>query len=163
MYGRKRGIRRYNSYRGSRDKYSQENTLVSGQLTNVQTDPVSIVEGYEYQTVQTVIAATEVYGVRKVKHIKFSWRGASDCIFAVVYVPHGTSPNYLAQLAHPGQMYEPSQFVMLCGQLDSSAGPVLRTVPVARNLHEGDQIVLLFAATTALNYYATITYSICYN
>ena len=35
-------------------------------------------------------------------------------------------------------MYEPNQFVMNCGVVDPSAGPIRFTSPVSRNLNDGD-------------------------
>ena len=39
-------------------------------------------------------------------------------------------------------MYEPNQFVMNCGVVDPSAGPIRFTSPVSRNLNDGDSIYL---------------------
>ena len=45
-------------------------------------------------------------------------------------------------------MYEPNQFVMNCGVIDPTAGPIRIYSPISRNLNDGDKIspssVLLF-------------------
>ena len=45
-------------------------------------------------------------------------------------------------------MYEPNQFVMNCGVIDPSAGPIRFTSPIARNLNDGDAIYMLVRNTT---------------
>ena len=79
-----------------------------------------------------------------------------------MYVPNATVPNNLGQLAYPDTVYEPSQFVMMLGQIESSAGPNRIRCPLARNLNEGDQIVLLIGTNTTQTFYVTATYAISY-
>ena len=60
-------------------------------------------------------------------------------------------------------MYEPNQFVMNCGVVDPSAGPIRFTSPVSRNLNDGDSIYLLIRNTLAdfaLQYQAVVRYAI---
>ena len=62
-----------------------------------------------------------------------------------------------------GGMYEPNQFVMNCGVVDPSAGPIRFSSPVARNLNDGDSIYLLVRNTnntTAVTYNAVVRYAI---
>ena len=44
-------------------------------------------------------------------------------------------------------MYEPNQFVMNCGVVDPSAGPIRMSSPISRNLNDGDKITLLIRPT----------------
>ena len=39
-------------------------------------------------------------------------------------------------------MYEPNQFVMNCGVIDPTAGPIRIYSPISRNLNDGDKISL---------------------
>ena len=49
--------------------------------------------------------------------------------------------------ATPGSMYEPNQFVMNCGVIDPTAGPIRIYSPISRNLNDGDKISLLIRPT----------------
>ena len=44
-------------------------------------------------------------------------------------------------------MYEPNQYVMNCGVVDPTAGPIRFYTPLARNLNNGDSIVLVVRHT----------------
>ena len=44
--------------------------------------------------------------------------------------------------ATPSSMYEPNQFVMNCGVIDPTAGPIRIYSPISRNLNDGDKISL---------------------
>ena len=59
-------------------------------------------------------------------------------------------------------MYEPNQFVMNCGVVDPSAGPIRFTSPVSRNLNDGDSIYLLIRNPLAnsISYQAVVRYAI---
>ena len=62
-------------------------------------------------------------------------------------------------------MYEPNQFVMNCGVVDGTAGPIRFSSPVGRNLNDGDSIYLLIrplAFTTGQTFtlVATVRYAI---
>ena len=59
-------------------------------------------------------------------------------------------------------MYEPNQFVMNCGVVDPSAGPIRFSSPVARNLNDGDSIYLLIRNVLAnsISYQAVVRYAI---
>ena len=97
----------------------------------------------------SVVPSTVVEGMRKVKHltVNATVQGESDAFYwALVYVPQGTTPSVLniAHSAAPNTgMYEPNQFVMNCGVVDGTAGPIRFGSPVARNLNDGDAIYLL--------------------
>ena len=59
-------------------------------------------------------------------------------------------------------MYEPNQFVMNCGVVDPSAGPIRFTSPVSRNLNDGDAIYLLIRNPLAnsIQYQAVVRYAV---
>ena len=48
-------------------------------------------------------------------------------------------------------MYEPNQYVMNCGIVDPTAGPIRFSSPISRNLNNGDAIVLLVRHTLGGN------------
>ena len=106
---------------GKRDKYSiQQKGAVAAVAAN-QTSAVDIVP------------ATVTEGMRKVKHLTVNLtqiatsNAESNLFWALVYVPQGTTAgalNIATAGATPGSMYEPNQFVMNCGVVDPSAGPI---------------------------------------
>ena len=73
--------------------------------------------------------------------------------WALVYVPQGTSAGgiNLATTAALSDMYEPNQYVMNCGIVDPTAGPIRFSSPISRNLNNGDAIVLLVRHTLGGN------------
>ena len=57
--------------------------------------------------------------------------------------PQGTTAgalNIATAGATPSSMYEPNQFVMNCGVIDPTAGPIRIYSPISRNLNDGDKI-----------------------
>ena len=82
-----------------------------------------------------VVPATTIEGMRKVKHltVNATVQGESDSFYwALVYVPQGTVPgaiNFVTTTSSPG-MYEPNQFVMNCGVVDGTAGPIRFSSPI---------------------------------
>ena len=86
----------------------------------------------------------------------------SNLFWALVYVPQGTTAgalNVATAGATPSSMYEPNQFVMNCGVIDPTAGPIRIYSPISRNLNDGDKISLLIRPT--LDGAATISLSLC--
>ena len=77
--------------------------------------------------------------------------GAESSLFwALVYVPQGTTAgalNVATAGATPSSMYEPNQFVMNCGVIDPTAGPIRIYSPISPNLNDGDKISLLIRPT----------------
>ena len=74
----------------------------------------------------------------------------SNLFWALVYVPQGTTAgalNVATAGATPSSMYEPNQFVMNCGVIDPTAGPIRIYSPISRNLNDGDKISLLIRPT----------------
>ena len=62
-------------------------------------------------------------------------------------------------------MYEPNQFVMNCGIVDPTAGPIRFSSPVSRNLNNGDSIALLLrqTSTNTMGVDGTVRYAITLN
>ena len=86
-------------------------------------------------------------------YISYEICGARRC--SIPFTPSGRVGT--------GGMYEPNQFVMNCGVVDPSAGPIRFSSPVARNLNDGDSIYLLVRNTnntTAVTYNAVVRYAI---
>ena len=136
--------RAYKRSRGSRDKYSVHQKAFSFQAAASPTT-----------TAQLIVPATVTEGMRKVKHLTVNLtplgpEGESGPIWwALVYVPQGTTAGSitLASTAALSDMYEPNQFVMNCGIVDPTAGPIRFSSPISRNLNNGDAIVLLVRHT----------------
>lgn len=137
---------------GSRDKYSVEQTLWRISLT--QASPQQYAE---------VVPATTIKGMRKVKHltIQLSNMPAAEgwpLYYALVYVPEGYDANTLNVPSDNAisSLYEPNQFVMAAGILDTTSGPNRIHCPIARNLNSGDKIVFIIACP-GLNQNAAFT------
>ena len=147
---------------GKRAKYSMETRLLTVVPTDLGTELVDA--KVRYQAIQTIVPATTVQGMRKVKHITLQLVCGTDNSFfyAVVYVPNAVSVNYLGLLAYPDTLYEPSQFLMGSGYVDGNAGPNRLRIPTARNLNEGDTIVLLVGTTGGSSVTGMATYAITY-
>ena len=115
-----------------------------------------------------IVPATTVEGMRKVKHVTVSCSTshATPFYWALVYVPQGTTPGALniAATGDETSLYEPNQFVMNCGIADPDAGPIRIWSPLARNLNDGDRILLLCTHTNsaAVSIYALSRYAITY-
>ena len=120
-------------YPGSRDKYSVEQSIISGALTAGTT------------SVFQVVPPSDLQGMRKVKHLTINVcpHGPSfGFVWALFYLPAGmTPPGFNTTSGSP--LVEPNQFVMNCGTFDTDAGPLRIHSPISRNLNSGDQIVLL--------------------
>jgi hypothetical protein len=145
----RRYARRYNWKSSSRDKYSVETNA------GVISYPSAATNGL-YQSAVSIIPATNIQGMRKVKHITISLTDISssaELFWAIVYVPQGTTPNALfsitGSVSNPGSLYEPNQFVMNCGVIDPDAGPIRLSSPLSRNLNSGDSIFLIVGKTEA--------------
>ena len=141
---------------GKRDKYSvQQKAVELGVSAEDVTAKAEIVPG------------TEVEGMRKIKHLTVSVASEADAgafYWALVYVPQGTVPgNINVGSTGASGMYEPNQFVMNCGVVDPSAGPIRFTSPVSRNLNDGDSIYMLIRntnTTASVVYTCVVRYAI---
>ena len=136
---------------------------------SVQQKAVEFSTGSDDQTAKVeIVPASEIEGMRKVKHLTVSLATEADggaFYWALVYVPQGTTPANLQVNIVTGTtgMYEPNQFVMNCGCIDPSAGPIRFTSPVSRNLNDGDSVYLLVRNTNntvAITYNAVVRYAI---
>ena len=143
---------------GKREKYSIQQKASVASISANQTSVVDIVP------------ATTTEGMRKVKHLTCNLTqvvaggssAESNLFWALVYVPQGTRAgalNIATAGADPSSMYEPNQFVMNCGVVDPTAGPIRISSPISRNLNDGDKISLLIRPT--LDGAATIIFSVC--
>ena len=132
----------------SKDKYSVEQTAIQ---LEVPSDPINGI----YQQATTIVPATTDQGMRKVKHLTVSLTstGASILYWALIFVPEGYTAN---PISPAGKMYEPNQFVMNCGIIDTDAGPIRIGSKVSRNLNSGDSIALVVGSTNAGGYFRGI-------
>lgn len=96
------------------------------------------------------IPSTNIMGTRKCKNFTLTLCCFPNApfLFALVYVPEGTSPSNLnSSNEHPVSMYEPNQNVIMSGLF---GGPYSATnrfkSRLARNLNSGDSIALLIAS-----------------
>lgn len=94
----------------------------------------------------TLVTKSEVGGMRKAKNftIKLYTNSSLPVLFALIYVPAGTTPG---QFNVPGAMasasvYEPNQNVILSGIVQNNNPVTLRT-RLARNINSGDSIVVI--------------------
>ena len=115
-----------------------------------------------------IVPATTTEGMRKVKHLTVNLtqiatsNAESNLFWALVYVLRGQRQalNIATAGATPGSMYEPNQFVMNCGVVDPSAGPIRMSSPISRNLNDGDKITLI-RPTRWGGYYSLSCCSLC--
>ena len=149
-------------YRGSRDKYSVEQSAFTENITASN------------QQATLIIPPTAVQGKRKVKHLTISVATTaaaqtSDYFYwCLVYVPEGYNPNLLTVSSTSGAstpMYEPNQHVMCCGVFDLSSGPNRIYCPLSRNLNTGDRIILISANPTpsTITLHGVVRYAITFN
>ena len=142
---------------GKRDKYSIQQ---KASVASIAANHTSVVD---------IVPATTTEGMRKVKHLTCNLTqvvaGGSSSrkqpLLGARVCPSGTtagSLNIATAGATPSSMYEPNQFVMNCGVIDPTAGPIRIYSPISRNLNDGDKISLLIRPT--LDGVATIV-SLC--
>ena len=95
--------------------------------------------------------------MRKVKHLTVNLTPILDQdggqIWWALACSSGTTAGsiQLATTAALSDMYEPNQYVMNCGIVDPTAGPIRFSSPISRNLNNGDAIVLLVRHTLGGN------------
>ena len=143
----RRYARRQNWRSSNRDKYSVETTA------GIIPAPTTATNGL-YQSATAIVPPSTIQGMRKVKHITITLTDTNDTeeiFWAIVYVPQGTQPNALFSVTGNvntvGSMYEPNQFIMNCGVVDPTAGPIRFRSPLSRNLNSGDAIYLIIGKT----------------
>ena len=154
---RKRYYGRRRSY--NRDKYSIEHTGVTVPgYTAESTNGWTVYEAtsstaQSIQRAETIVPATSIQGMRKVKHLTISLTTFQEgstpgILYALVYVPEGydpqpfTIPNTSSVSA---SLYSANQYIMSSGIIDFNAGPQRISSHLSRNLNSGDRIVLLLA------------------
>ena len=71
-------------------------------------------------------------------------------MWAIVYVPSGSNPGVM-NIVDGSPLYEPSQFVIDCGTFDHDAGPLRIRSRMARILHPGDRVFLVYAGVNPPN------------
>lgn len=137
----------------SRSKYSIEQRSFHSTFDSTAVNSL-------YQARVELVAPTTIQGMRKVKHITLSLTstafstGALDIdnvypiYWAIVYVPQGTT---IGALNFNNSLYEPNQYVMNCGIVDPSAGPIRFSSPISRNLNSGDSVYLVIGTPNGQN------------
>ena len=143
---------------GSRDKYSVHQKAFS---FTAQASPTT--------TAQLIVPSSATEGMRKVKHLTVNLTPILDqdggqIWWALVYVPQGTTAGSinLATTAAMSDMYEPNQYVMNCGIVDPTAGPIPSAVlSVATSTTETQSsfssVTLLVATWTSAALVATLS------
>ena len=142
---------------GKRDKYSIQQ---KASVASIAANHTSVVD---------IVPATTTEGMRKVKHLTCNLTQVVAGGSSAKATSSGRSCmslrgqlqeslNIATAGATPSSMYEPNQFVMNCGVIDPTAGPIRIYSPISRNLNDGDKISLLIRPT--LDGVATIV-SLC--
>lgn len=149
-------------------KYSNETMANSGEL---------IWQGTALQHQLAVVPEADIQGMRKAKNftIKFSSicsasTTAGPIVWALVFVPQGTSPSELSSGTGTTSMslYEPNQNVIMSGNfLPTLSEPATWTAKtrLARNLNSKDSIYFLIKsdANMTIVYSVTINYALTYS
>lgn len=147
-------------------KYSNE-TFAAISTYNLQTSPNALI---------LFSKKTDILGTRKTKNFSLSLVSDSQIpfLFALVFVPEGTTPGNLNQgstvdegVLIPTSIYEPNQNVIMSGLFGgpNSTCEKFKT-RLARNLNAGDQIFLIIKSlvdgegTASVN--AVLNYVISY-
>ena len=103
--------------------------------------------------------------MRKIKHLQVNLTCSVENVniwWALVYVPQGTEASELNVTSGIAEMYEPNQYVMNCGIVDPSAGPIgfllllLVTEPTATSI----QLCLVSDSQADLNVNGTVRYAV---
>ena len=139
---------------GKRDKYSIQQ---KASVASIAANHTSVVD---------IVPATTTEGMRKVKHLTCNLTqvvagGSSAPLLGARVCPSGDNCRVTQHRncrGNSSSMYEPNQFVMNCGVIDPTAGPIRIYSPISRNLNDGDKISLLIRPT--LDGVATIV-SLC--
>lgn len=166
---RYRKRRRYNK----KNKYNIETN--PGIITTAQWLSPTVETGFNFSYNAVVVPSSSVEGVRKVKNLTISLAYSTNSTinqrtiyWALVYVPEGTVPNYLNS---SGDLYQPSQWVLSSGILNTIQGKSRIYTPLAKNLNKGDSIYLCLGTegspTTVpqapYNISYLVRYAICFN
>jgi hypothetical protein len=133
-----------------------------------------------------ILPVLQAGGVRKVKNISIRVsvfmvnQGVvtvdTPCTWALIYVPQGFTPHTLADgewdritpnYGYTSDIYSPVSHVILTGLADKLSGNFVCFSPLARNLNEGDTIVLIIRTGDVeynqARYFVEGGYSICFS
>lgn len=137
-------------YRRYRRSYPITRSLRSSKYSNetyVFNNPSTV---YETSTTYRIgmIPATTIMGTRKCKNftLTLSTVPLVPFLFALVYVPEGTSPGdiSLPTTNTPVSLYEPNQNVIMSGMFGGPYSNITRFKSrLARNLNSGDNIYFI--------------------
>ena len=157
-------------YRSSRRYYSRSRALRSVKYSNetyVFNNPNTV---YSSNTTYKVamIPETNVQGTRKCKNFTLTLSSVPNIpfLFALVYVPEGTSISNLSLPNNntPLSLYEPNQNVIMSGIFGGPFSSVTRfKTRLARNLNGGDNIALVIRPVQDYDTGAPITVALNYS
>lgn len=115
-----------------------------------------------YQNQTVIVPPSTVEGVRQVARLTVTLTGSNTLWWALVYIPEGVTTTSL--FPNTTTLFEPSNYVLNSGVLDSDAGPTRISTRLRKNLNAGDRIYLLTASvTTNILFRGLVRYAICYN
>lgn len=164
-------VKRYRRYHRRSGGYSVEHTLVrtpaSDAWVSVPAEDETETASNQYSV--SIIPPTSTEGKRKVKHLTLSFSATSNdfAVYAIVYVPQGYEPQplHIPNTGYALDMYDANQYVLSCGVLDFTGGPLRIRSRISRNLDSGDSIylVLAYVYNAAPTIYTEITYAIKYD
>ena len=162
--------KKYRRYR-KKNKYNLEQN--PGRIPSTSWNTGILDDQFENNVFTEVVPASNVEGVRKVKNLSVmisSINASTDVVsnatiyWALVYVPEGLVPNFLHDV---GDLYQPSQWVLSTGIINTGQNRTRITTPLAKNLNKGDRIFLVLGSTALQQYLPTISYlvryAICFN
>lgn len=118
-----------------------------------------------------VVPAIDTQGMRKAKNFTLRMTAGSGGLFiwALVYIPQGTTPAQLNVSDTGASLYEPNQNVIMSGYVYQNCPQETFRTRLARNLNSGDQIGLLVAplataqpAQDGTQIYISLNYAITY-
>lgn len=154
-----------------KNKYNLEQN--PGRIPNSSWQTGILEEQFESNLFTEVVPATNIEGVRKVKNLSvmISSIKPSDTVaenasiyWALVYVPEGLAPNFLHDV---GDLYQPSQWVLNTGIINTGQTKTRVYTPLSKNLNKGDRIFLVLGSESPQAYLPTISYlvryAICFN
>lgn len=126
-------------------KYSSETTFISDDIK------IPWYQGGAGGNIQQfsvpMVGNTDMQGMRKAKNftIHFDTTSNIPLVFALVYVPGGTTPQEMSSgtFAQTASLYEPNQNVILSGIVLNTSPQLTFRTRLARNLNSGDFIALL--------------------
>jgi len=163
-YRQRRRFRRKN-------KYNLEQN--PGRIPNSAWNQGILDEQFNSNVFTEVVPSTNIEGVRKVKNLSVmlstlpaetTAQFNASIYWALVYVPEGLAPNFLHDV---GDLYQPSQWVLNTGIVNTVQNRTRIYTPLSKNLNKGDRIFLVLGSSTNPTDLPTISYlvryAICFN